>query len=245
MSQNTISFLAGDTLQDIFRFLPLEVNTQNRLVCKLWNQHSSAVIKQQLFDSKCANFLRLVNGKLEEYFPLFKDLWRNRDSLSIKKIAKGIKANVKKIKVFFCETNKIDAADRDIPSNLQNDLAGKVFATFLLNQQDEKYIEDDEDNGAESFFNVEGITYYPIELFQLRIKDQKIEGEIETGSHCFPISGKIFELTFCPVVNQDNVRKVATSKLLEISEGIGEFYFPRLEEKEEVNPLKRKNSDVE
>lgn len=258
MTQISINLFPSDILKECFRCLPIKINAQNRVVCKLWNQCCSIVIKEQLITehqtdlkAKSVNFLKVVDGKFEEYFPLFKNLWLNRENKSIQEIAIACNEYVTKIKVVFMGTHKIDPTDTEIPPE-KKDLAGKAFASFLLREDVETDLTEEKDPEAfdfddedvETFFTSSGFIYYPIELFQLEIENQKLKGEIDQGSHCLPIKGKIFELIFCPTPNQSNVRQITETTLLDLTPyQDDEFYNPQLEPKPEINPLKRKNAE--
>lgn len=252
MSQ--ITSLPKEMLCSAFYHLPMKTNVQNRRVCKLWNECCSVVVKAQFIRSneadlkaKSATFLKIVDGKFEEYFPLFKNLWVDRNEKSINEIVEIFNLKVTKIKMFLCDAIRIDQADANIPQDKKDHFAGRVFVQFIINYKDQKLLhnEYDADDEEAILFNPEEITYYPIELFNLTAKNQELIGEISKGRYCFPIKGKIFELIICrSAVGLDcpalydgvNRRKISESQVQDPDE----FYIPQFDAK---NPLKRKNAE--
>lgn len=87
-----------DQLTTVFSFLDTRTNVEITLVCKKWCEIASKVAKTQFIEmsrndlqTKSANFLRMANGKLEDYFPIFKEIKAEINTLSVKAVYEKVK----------------------------------------------------------------------------------------------------------------------------------------------------------
>ena len=204
--------------------LPTKELLGHLCVCKVWHKVGTEVAKRKILleaendlKNKISNFLKMVNGKFEDYFPMSPSksikLQSLKDHSSIQEFATAVKAYqstlVQKVDVCFTGCIGISADATHIPSELVDDLAGKYFAHFNYQINIEKQAE----NPIYASWPLKIIqTFFPVELFDLAVKDEKkIIGEQNKGSFIIPYKGKMYELNLVP----EKERMICTALMVE------------------------------
>jgi hypothetical protein len=194
-----------DILYCVFQFLPPEKNVEITRVCKTWYQVADEVAKKQFISKaqneltalkpKAENFLTMANSKIEDHFPLFQNAKKNWKPLSRQAVHDQTSILIKKYTVFLAGCFTV-APDSPIPKDKKQDLAGKAFAELHYRKGNIICL------WCESPGYAEGKTYFPIELFDLKVQENTIVGNKDSGTYCFSLEGEMVELNIVPSVSK-------------------------------------------
>jgi len=207
-------FLTGIDELDryIFSFLPPKKNVENTQVCKAWQTIAGEEAKQGFlrqynnFVERSINHINLTAltaCKLEDFCPQYMHIANNVNSLTIKEVFDQLHAMIKKNDhAYLAGCFVITPDSENIPEEFRNEITGKAFAELLLPLSDLNRDTDFPANNMpwrEPGKNPDRISYLPIEFLGLTIgEDRKVVGEKDSGTFCFPLKGRLIQLTLIP-----------------------------------------------
>jgi len=194
-----------DMLFHMFRLSSPGENIRNAKVCKLWLEIASKVAKEQLIEEKedllkksMEKFLLLSGLKFEDVTPGLQRIKQKSPQVKIttcfelykiQDLLIALDGLTEKHAVCLAGCFIVDPQSPNAPTDRVKDLLGKAFAEFHYIKNDTHGI------WGEHTSRISGKNYLPVELFDFQVNENKeIVGEINKGTSCFSLKGKLVEL---------------------------------------------------